>query len=47
MDHREDEIGIEAEKWSVSNKRIMVTHVVATTWKRFCTKKQAVVYKSF
>jgi DDE superfamily endonuclease len=28
MDHQEDETGIEAEKWSVSNKRIMVTHVV-------------------
>jgi hypothetical protein len=47
MDRREDETGTEAEKWSVSDKRIMVTHVVADAWKRFCTEKQAVVCKAF
>ena len=35
------------KKWSVSDKRIMVTHVVAQAWSRLCDENKAVVIKSF
>lgn len=35
------------KKWSVSDKRVMVTYVVTRAWKRLCDESQAVVIKSF
>lgn len=46
VDNREDEMGI-VEKWSVSQKRVMCTHVVARAWERLCNDKSQVVIKSF
>ena len=42
MDERPD-----IETWSVSDKRIMVTHVVARAWCAFCLEKRALIQKSF
>lgn len=36
-----------AEKWSVSDKRIMVTHVVANAWSAFTSEKDELIRKSF
>jgi len=35
------------KKWSVSDKRIMVTYVVAQAWSRLCDKNHTVVINSF
>jgi hypothetical protein len=45
-DARED-AGENVEGWSVSQKRIMVTHVVAAAWRRFCSTKQELIQKAF
>lgn len=42
-----DTAGSAIEKWSVSDKRVMVTHVVATAWKAFCEEKAELVQKAF
>jgi hypothetical protein len=46
MDARE-EAGDNPEKWSASQKRVMVTHVVAEAWNRFCKDKRNIIQKSF
>jgi hypothetical protein len=46
MDAQED-AGDDVEKWSVSQKRIMVTHVVAEAWTQFCKEKKSLIEKSF
>jgi hypothetical protein len=43
---RED-AGDDIEKWSVSQKRVMVTHVVGEAWSQFCTEKKSLIEKSF
>ena len=45
-DARED-AGDDVEKWSVSQKRVMVTHVVGNAWNQFCTEKKSLIEKSF
>lgn len=34
-------------KWTVSEKRIMTTYVVARAWKAFCQQKQSLIVKAF
>jgi hypothetical protein len=46
MDARED-AGDDVEKWSVSQKWIMVTHVVVEAWTQFCKEKKSLIEKSF
>ena len=46
MDARED-AGDNVEKWSISQKRVMVTHVVGEAWNQFCIAKKDLVEKSF
>ena len=43
IENHSDSIG----KWSVSDKRIMVTHVVAQAWAAFSVEKCQVIQKSF
>jgi hypothetical protein len=45
-DARED-AGDDIEKWSVSQKRVMVTHVVGEAWDQFCKEKKSLIEKSF
>jgi hypothetical protein len=45
-DARED-ANDDIEKWSISQKRIMVTHVVGEAWNQFCTTKKSLIEKSF
>jgi hypothetical protein len=45
-DARED-AGNDVEKWSISQKRVMVTHVVAEAWNQFCTEKKSLIAKLF
>ena len=45
-DARED-AGDDIEKWSVNQKRVMVTHVVREAWNQFCTEKKSLIEKSF
>jgi len=33
--------------WTVSDKRIMATHIVGDAWERFCIEKKGVIEKSF
>ena len=42
-----EEAGEAPEKWSVSQKRVMVTHVVSESWKQFCQEKKALIAKAF
>jgi hypothetical protein len=42
MDARED-AGDDVEKWSVRQKRIMVTHLVAEAWNQFCMTKRSLI----
>jgi DDE superfamily endonuclease len=50
-DEREERLGEGenqcVEKWSTSDKRVMVTHVVARAWEAFCRDKKTLVVKSF
>jgi hypothetical protein len=46
MDAQED-AGDDIEKWSVSQKRIMITHVVREAWNQFCMEKKSLIEKSF
>jgi hypothetical protein len=46
MDAKED-AGEDVEKWTVSQKRIMVTHVVGEAWIQFCKEKKSLIKKSF
>ncbi len=39
--------GDDIEKWSISQKRVMVTHVVGEAWNQFCREKKSLVEKSF
>jgi hypothetical protein len=45
-DARED-AGDDIEKWSVSQKRVIVTHVVGVAWDQFCREKKSLIEKSF
>ena len=38
---------VDIETWSVSDKRVMVTHVVAQAWNVFCQEKRLLIQKSF
>ena len=46
IDTQED-AGEDIEKWTTKDKRVMVTHVVAAAWERFCSTKKALVQKAF
>ena len=46
IDAKED-AGEDIEKWTVSQKRIMVTHVVGEAWIQFCNEKKSLIKKSF
>jgi hypothetical protein len=46
IDTRED-AGDNIEKWSVSQKRVMVTYVVGEAQNPFCTTKKSLIKKSF
>ena len=46
LDTKED-AGDDVEKWSVSQKRVMVTHVVGKAWDQFCKEKKGLIEKSF
>jgi hypothetical protein len=46
IDAKED-TGDDVEKWSVSQKRVMVTHVVGEAWNQFCKEKKSLIEKSF
>ena len=46
MDTRE-EAGEDIEKWTTSQKRVMVTHVVGEAWNQFCREKKSLIEKSF
>ena len=37
----------QAQRWTVSDKRIMTTHVVAQSWHAFCQQKSELIRKSF
>jgi hypothetical protein len=39
IDTRED-AGDDIEKWNVSQKWVMVTHVVGEAWNQFCKEKR-------
>lgn len=43
----QEDAGDDIEKWSVSQKRVMVTHVVGEAWDQFCTTKKSLIEKSF
>jgi hypothetical protein len=43
----QEEAGNNPEKWTVSQKRVMVTHVVAKAWNKFCQEKRSLIQKSF
>jgi hypothetical protein len=45
-DARED-AGDDIEKWSVSQKLVIVTHVIGEAWSQFCTEKKSLIEKSF
>jgi hypothetical protein len=46
MDSWED-AGEDIDKWTTSDKRVMVTHVVVAAWERFCCTKKTLVQKAF
>jgi hypothetical protein len=46
IDAKED-AGEDVEKWSVSQKQVMVTHVVGEAWIQFCKEKKSLIKKSF
>jgi hypothetical protein len=43
----EKEVDNPTKQWTTSERRIMVTHVVANAWKKFCNEKRELVIKSF
>lgn len=47
IDEQEEKLGCEVESWSVSDKRVMTTHVVARAWEAFCKEKRELIQKSF
>ncbi|RPA90762.1 hypothetical protein L873DRAFT_1820600 [Choiromyces venosus 120613-1] len=45
---QDDHVTIEdIGKWTISEKRIMTTHVVSHAWKVFCQQKQSFIVKAF
>jgi hypothetical protein len=46
IDAKED-AGDDVEKWSISQKRVIVTHVVGKAWDQFCKEKKSLIKKSF
>jgi len=46
IDSRED-AGEDIEKWTVAQKRVMVTYVVREAWSQFCITKKDLIRKSF
>jgi DDE superfamily endonuclease len=43
----QEEAGDCPDKWTVSQKRVMVTHVVTEAWDQFCREKKSLIQKSF
>jgi hypothetical protein len=46
IDAKED-AGEDVEKWTVGQKRIMVTYVVGEAWIQFCKEKKSLIEKAF
>jgi hypothetical protein len=47
IDEEEEKRGCDIDQWSVSDKRVMTTQVVARAWEAFCRDNQEMIKKAF